>query len=487
MSALAGACAWRRPAASFPASTADALGDRDAVGLAHAIRSGEVTAAEAMDAAIARTERVNPQLNFIIEKAYDYGRARAAAAPSGPFGGVPTLIKDLMPLAGMPTRYGSRAFAQNIEPRQAPYTDALLAAGLAPFGKSTTPEFGLTATTEPLLGGPTRNPWDVTRSCGGSSGGAAVAVASRAVPIAHASDGGGSVRIPASCNGLVGLKLSRRREIMSGRPQQGLSLSVNGCVSHSVRDTATWLSVTERNDAGAPLAPTGLVTGANTRRLRIVLSIADARGREPDPAVRAATESAAELCRALGHTVIEARPAIDGEQFSADFILLWAEGAAEVVQMVRQAAGPDADLTALLEPLTLDLAQHFAGQPRDSLAAALQRLQAVGAQYAAIFENADVMLTPVLASPPPPLGYISPTLGMAVGFARVLDYVGYTPLQNVSGGAAISLPLAWSPEGLPIGAHFSAPVGGERVLLELAYELEQARPWIGRRPPVNAG
>jgi len=389
-------------------------------------------------------------------------------------------------MTGQPTRFGSRAFANFVPDQQSPYMDALLAAGLVPFGKSTTPEFGLTATTETLLGGATRNPWNTEHSSGGSSGGAAVAVAARVVPIAHASDGGGSIRIPASCNGLFGLKPSRGRSVIAGSPDPGIQISVNGCVSHSVRDTAAWLAATEQSGDGAALAPTGVVTGANTQRLRIILDIPNALGNDPDPEVRAGVEAAAELCRSLGHQVTERRAPIDGRQFSDDFILLWANGALEVVNLVRSQAPAGAPLDQLLEPLTLELAQHAQTQGPAALAAAITRLRAVEAQYAGMFADADVYLTPVLAKPPVLLNQIDGSKGMVV-FETLLDYVGYTPLQNVAGAPAMSVPLAWSASGLPIGIHFSAPVGQERRLLELAYELEQAQPWAARRPPVNAG
>jgi amidase len=483
LSALA-ACAT--PGPQTTTSLSDALGDLDATGVAARIRSREITAQEALEAAIARTERLNPELNFVATALYDYGRARAAERLGGPFAGVPTLIKDLMPMVGQPTKYGSRAFANFRPDRQPPYMDALLAAGLVPFGKSTTPEFGLTATTESSLTGDTHNPWDPTRSSGGSSGGAAVAVASRAVPIAHASDGGGSIRIPASCNGLFGLKVSRDRTVAGGRPDTGIALSVNGCVSRSVRDTAAWLAAVEQTGANAALAPVGVVSGPSRQRLRIMVSIPDYMGREPHPEVRAAIEDVAALCGALGHEVREGRLAIDGVQFGADFTLLWALGAMEVVQLVRSQAGPDAPLDQLLEPLTLDLARHYESQGPAAFEAAVARLNAVEAQFNNGFGDADVMLTPVLASTPPLLGEISPLIGMA-GFAKVSEYVGYTPLQNVVGAPAMSVPLAWSSAGMPIGAHFSAPKGQERRLLELAYELEQARPWAARRPRVNAG
>ncbi len=478
-------CALVQPPAPAPSpAPSDALGDRDGVGVAAAIRSREITPSEALEAAIARTERLDPQLNFVATKAYEYGRERASQRLGGPFAGVPTLIKDLTPLAGIPTMYGSRAFANYVPDEHPPYVDALLASGLVPFGKSTTPEFGLTATTEPILGGPTLNPWDTSRSSGGSSGGAAVAVASRAVPLAQASDGGGSIRIPASCNGLFGLKVSRNRHVPAER-ENPFPISVSGCVSRSVRDSAAWLSITERVGSSAAYEPVGLVRGPSTQRLRIAVSIPDARGQEPDPEVRAAIESAAELCRSLGHEVREGRPQVDGPQFTDDFILLWAAGAAEVVDAVRQQA-PDAPIEQLLEPLTLDLARHYQLQGEEALGAAIGRLRQVDTRFNAFFGDVDVLLTPVLSNPPLPIGEIAPTLGMA-GFDRVLDYVGYTPLQNAAGAPAMSVPLAWSQGGLPIGAHFSAAKGQECRLLELAYELEQARPWAGRRPGVNAG
>jgi amidase len=486
LSALVSAGGCASSAAPEAAPPSDALGDLDATGVAARIRGGEITASEALEAAIARAERVNPQLNFIATPMYEAARARAQTQLAGPFAGVPTLIKDLLPVTGWPTKYGSRAFANFVPTEQAPYADALFAAGLVPFGKSTTPEFGLTATTETLLGGATKNPWDVTRSSGGSSGGAAVAVAARVVPIAHASDGGGSIRIPASCNGLFGLKVSRDRTVVSGRPDPGISISVNGCVSRSVRDTAAWLAATEQSGSSAALTPVGVVSGPSTQRLRILVDIPNALGNEPDPEVRAAIESAAALCRSLGHQVRDFRAPIDGAQFSADFILLWANGAAEVVDLVQSQAPAGAPLDQLLEPLTLELAAHARQQGPAALEAAIARLHQVEAQYAAMFADADVYLTPVLAKPPIALGQIDGAKGMAA-FATLSDYVGYTPFQNVAGAPAMSVPLAWSAGGLPIGAHFSAAKGQERRLLELAYELEQARPWAARRPAVNAG
>lgn len=482
--ALAGAAAVSACETTSASPPSDALGDLDATGVAARIRSREITASEALEAAIARVERVNPQLNFMASKCYDYGRDRAKQTLSGPFAGVPTLIKDLQDITGLPTHFGCRAFAHFVAREQAPYMDAVLASGVVPFGKSTTPEFGLTATTKSLLDGQTHNPWDLTRSSGGSSGGSAAAVAAGAVPIASASDGGGSVRIPASCCGLFGLKVSRDRHLPIDA-ERNFQISVPGCESRSVRDTAAWLAATEQTSAGAAFTPVGVVTGPNRRRLRIALGIKDTRGHDPSPDVKAAIEDVAQLCRSLGHQVSEASPQIDGEQFLQDFILLWASSAAEVVAMVQPNAGAT-PLNQLFEPLTLDLAQHYASQGQAKLVEAIVRLRGVEAAYAQFFSNHDVLLTPVLAAPPIALGQIAPALGMEVGFTRVLNYVTYTPLQNVAGAPAMSVPLSWSTNGLPIGSHFSAAKGQERMLLELAYELEHARPWAQRKPVVNA-
>jgi len=284
----------------------------------------------------------------------------------------------------------------------------------------------------------------------------------------------------------VGLKPSRARNIGGGAANDVTNISVQGCVSRSVRDTAAWQAAMENSGEGRAFDPVGLVTGPNTRRLRIKLEINNALGNAPHADVAAAINQTAELCRRLGHTVTEAHAPIDGRQFSDDFILLWAAGAAQVVEQVRQQAGADAPLDQLLEPLTLELAQHAATRGQAALHAAIGRLGGVNAQYASMFSDADVYLTPVLGQPPIPLGQINPERGMAT-FETLSDYVGYTPLQNVAGAPGISLPLGWSADGLPIGVQFSAAAGQERTLLELAYELEQAQPWADRVPGVNAG
>ncbi|MDX2238104.1 MAG: amidase [Hyphomonadaceae bacterium] len=470
--------------ASAPVSApSDAMGDRDAIALAAAVRSGEVTPSAVIEAAIARAERANAQLNFIATPTYREARLNTVAR--GPFACVPTMIKDLLPTVGVRTMFGSRAFAQFIPGEQSELAGAFNSSGLVSIGKSTTPEFGFTATTEPLITGPTRNPWNPAFSAGGSSGGAGVAVAAGVVPVAHASDGGGSIRIPAAINGLVGLKPSRFRLIRAGAENEPLSISVNGCVSRTVRDTAVWLATFQRPSADAVYPELPVVTGPGERRLRIGLALNAQTGVAPDAEVGDAITAAAETCRRLGHQVRDFALPIDGAAFAAAFTTYWASGAAQVKADIARRAG-DTPLEQLLEPLSLGLAAQFEAAPPGALEQALAVLRDAETRYDAAFADIDVLLTPVLAKTTVPIGALAPTQPMDV-FQRIGDYVAYTPLQNAAGAPAISLPLGMSRSGLPIGAHFSARIGDERTLLELAFELERATPWIDRKPQVWVG
>lgn len=479
------ACAGReQPAAPGPQT--DVLTGLDGLGVAARIRAGDITAQEAVEAAIARAERLQPSVNFMATAAYDRARQSAQRPANGPFAGVPTLIKDLSALEGVRLTYGCRAFADNVAGQSSFYVGAMLAAGSNPIGKSTTPEFGYTATTEPLLTGATRNPWSLDHSSGGSSGGAAAAVAAGVVPFAHASDGGGSIRIPAANCGLVGLKTSRGR-LIDEPSDVPLEISVDGVVTRTVRDTAAWLAATERSGAAAALPPIGLVPGPSERRLQIGFMVPDLLGRAPHPAVAAAVEAAALACESLGHRVNEITLAVPGELFQEAFTLYWAAGAAQTAQSVLSRAPAGTPAEALLEPLTLQLAALWTSQPAGTIDRIIGVLQRAAQAYRSAFAATQVIITPVLASPPVRIGDIAPTLPFDVGFARVQTYVTYTPLQNAAGTPAISLPLGMSPDGLPIGVQFAADFGQERTLLELAYELEVARPWDQRRAGLFAG
>ena len=457
----------------------DELAALDAVETAARIRAGDLTAEEAVEAAIARAERIDPKINAIVSKNYKRARADAERALSGPLAGVPTFIKDLDDVIGLPTRFGSRAFPGYRGKEQTDLINAYFGLGVISIGKSATPEFGLTATTEPKSGGASRNPWNLGHSTGGSSGGAAALVAAGVTPIAHASDGGGSIRIPASCCGTVGLKVSRGRN-PEARPSPGpIVISEHGCESRTVRDTAAVIAGIEAPVSG--MDRVGLVTGPNTRRLKIGVLIESPAERPINPDVVSATQSVAELCAGLGHEIVDAAVPLD-PSVGDDFTLYWASMAEKILATWEEATNLPRNGLAF-EQFTLGLAEHFSAQ-RDKYDGAVARLQQTPAQFGAMFDDIDILLSPVVAAPPPEIGYLRTDVDYEATMERLLDYVQYTAIYNMTGAPAISLPLSMSPGGLPIGAMFGARQGDERTLLELAFELEEAAPWAARRPEV---
>ncbi|MGN6820223.1 MAG: amidase [Sphingomonas sp.] len=461
------------------------IADWDATETAAAIRSGAVSALEMVDAAIARSEALNPTLNFLVADDYDRARERARGPlGEGPFAGVPYLIKDLDDFVGLPTRLGTRATAGvPAADRQSALIAGMLATGLNPIGKSSTPEHGFLPTTEPLAFGPTRNPWDPSRSAGGSSGGAAAATAAHVVPFAHASDGGGSIRIPASCCGLFGLKTSRDRTLATDPGHFPMPLSVQLCVSRSVRDSAALLAAVEARDSGLP--PVGLVTGPSSRRLRIGMVLDSVSGQAPDPEVARAIEDMAALLAGLGHQVEPtAWPAAIVGMNDA-FLLTWSKGAANLLVEDGARLGHPPGLDEV-EPFSLAMASIIAGAPDGAVDQAVAYLQSLRAVHDAWMAEYDMILSPVLSLPPPEIGWLAPDLPVEPMAERLTRYVGYTTPYNVVGAPAMSVPGAWSAAGLPIGAQFGASVGNEAALLALAYEIEEARPWAGRQPVVRA-
>jgi amidase len=461
----------------------------DATETAARIRRGELTPLQAVQTAIDRALALQPKLNFLVNSDFDRALATAAAKPSsGPFPGVPFLIKDLNDYAGLPTRQGSRSGILAPPARLSePLVDAFVRrAGVIIVGKSASPEYGFLPTTEPSAFGPTRNPWNPAFSSGGSSGGAAAAVAAGVVPFAHANDGGGSIRIPASCCGLFGMKPSRGRMIGSRLDTKISDLAVDHVLTRSVRDAAAMFASVEDHGEGAQHQGVGFVSTPIRRRLRVGLVMEGMAGRAPSPAVRDATLSTARLLEDLGHTVVESRWPT-GPEFTNDFLLLWASGAAQLASAIGRAAGRAPD-TTMLEPFSLGLAQMFAKAPPGALEAALQRLHAAAMAYDPWFvsNQFDVVLSPVLAAEPPPLGMVGPDVPFDTLVARLTDYVGYTTYHNVVGSPAMSVPLNWTPSGLPVGSQFAARVGHEALLFQLAYQLEAARPWAGRIPAIHA-
>jgi len=474
--ALAGACSRPEPAAPSE------LAQLDAVEAGFRIRRGELSAKEVVEAAIERAERIDQKINAIVFKTFDAAR-EAASSASGLWAGVPTFIKDLDDVTGVPTAFGSRAFPGYKGTEQTPLINAYLKLGVVSLGKSATPEFGLSATTEPLSSGKTRNPWNLNHSTGGSSGGAAALVASGVVPVAHASDGGGSIRIPASCCGNVGLKVSRGRNPVA-RPEDAvgpISLSVHGVQSRTVRDTAVAIASICRSAKESGLYPLNLVTDPLKQRLRIALTTRGLSGGVAHPEVEAATRNVAAQCEALGHHVEEASLPI-ADTLTSDFQLYWAAFANVTVKAWRNVTGIRPNGLAF-EPFTLGLVDIYE-KNKDKFLGAVERLQATAQQMEAFHQKYDVVLSPVVTTPPPKIGWLSGALDYERLMARLTDYVQYTVLYNVTGAPAISLPLSMSSDGLPIGAMFGAAMGREDLLLGLAFEMEEAMPWSGRRPAV---
>ena len=470
----------------------DDLAWLDATAQADLVRSGDVTATELVAGAIDRIERLNPTLNAVIHPLFERARDQAAAAPAaGPFAGVPFLLKDFAAeLAGTPFHEGSDLAGDYVSTTTQLIVERIEAAGFVICGKTNTPEFAILPTTEPRRFGATRNPWDTTRTPGGSSGGSAAAVAAGMVAAAHANDGGGSIRIPASCCGLVGLKPTRGRVSMA--PQYGDVMSgmvSEHVVTRSVRDTAALLDILSAPVPGEPYvapAPRGssflAATGAAPGTLRIGIVTDAPTGVPVHPDCVAAAEAAAALCESLGHHVEPAT--MDG---AADvvphFINVWAAGNAWIMADWEERLGRRATESDV-EPLTWALVQMGRNLSSPQYLKALQELQRGSRLMAAQMTDVDVLLTPTLAEPPPELGtFDSPPESPLDGLFRSASFVPFTPPFNISGQPAVSLPLHWSASGLPIGVQLAGRYGDEETLLSLAAQLEQAQPWSHRRPP----
>ena len=437
------------------------------------IAAGEVSAREVLEATIERAEHLDPQLGAVVHRDYDAARALVDGAARGPgvFAGVPTYIKDMENLQGAPTRYGAQAFKPKPAPASAASVAQLLTTGLVPLGKSTTAEFGLNATTEPLHAPPTRNPVDLGCSSGGSSGGASSLVGAGVVPIAHAGDGGGSIRIPAAFCGLVGLKATRGRlRPMDSAKRMPVKIATYGVLTRTVRDTAAFFAAVDA-DRPADMAPIGHVQGPGTQRLRIGLYIDPPLGTPVDPEIRAATLAAAKALEGAGHSVAPVSAPYD-QQLADDFLLYWGFMAVGVEVGVRwQLKGDPAALQPWTRALASRAKRRFWAHP-----AAIARLAKFRETYARNFSQCDVMLSPTTAGPAPRIGELSPSLDHDTLRDRLLSLLPYTPTQNASGGPAISMPFGATRAGLPIGVQLAAPWGEERRLLELAYTLEAAHP-----------
>ncbi|WP_340115647.1 amidase [Pelagibius sp. 7325] len=463
------------------------LDDHDGLALAELIRRGEIAAPELLEAVIARIEARNPAVNAVVHRAYDEARAELTARdPATPFAGLPFLVKDLYSFRkGWPCGNGSDWFADYRAPFDDPMVARWHAAGLTVMGKTATSEFGLNVSTETRRHGPTRNPWSLEHSAGGSSGGAAAAVAAGMVPFAHASDGGGSIRIPASCCGLFGLKPSRGRNPTS---DAWAGLAVFHAVSRSVRDSAALLDAVCGPPRHHPFClpkpeePFIAAAGRDPRRLRIAWTAKTPEDVDLHPECRAAVERAAALAAELGHDVEEAAPEIDHQLLRQAMITIVAANMAD-------ALGPDNPLLpegareGQVETITWRFAERGATIPAAQYLRAVQAVRQIGERLAAFMTRYDVLMTPTLAQPPMRLGLLDTMADDFDGFNRaVLPYVTFTQMFNMSGQPAASVPLHWTPEGLPVGVQIAAAVGEEARLFALAGQFERALPWFARRP-----
>ncbi|WP_203416607.1 amidase [Paracoccus sp. MKU1] len=406
-------------------------------------------------------------------------------APDGACHGVPTLLKDLLADPGLPIGLGSRLMAGQIAPQGSAYTEALDAAGLVVLGKTTTSEFGLLGTTEPPATGATRNPWDLTRSAGGSSGGAAAAVASSMVPVAHASDGGGSIRGPAALCGVFGFKPGRGRISSTGIPPEAPLAGIlsDHCLSRTVRDSTTWLRATEAAGLPHPLPEATALANDPPAGLRIGWFARDCFGELPEPEVLAGLERTVALCETLGHQLVPvAGPRLERAVAGRAMFHLMAVTTAGMIDMLAPGLEDTADL---LEPYTRWLADHGCGLAPPRIGEAMQVIAASGAALTDCLDGVDLLLSPTIPFAAFPLGAFAPGTANEVLRAHVERSAADTAPASLAGCLAMSVPLHVGPPGLPLGSHFSAPAGGNALLFRLAFQLERAAPWLPRRQALS--
>jgi amidase len=453
----------------------DPLGDHDAVKLAQLIRKGEVSSSELVEAAIVRADRVQSILRGIELPLFEQARERARRKTEGVFAGVPSFIKDNTDIEGQPTRFGSQAVPERLAKQDGAFARQFLSAGFVLLGKTRLPEFGFNCSTEYEGLPPTTNPWNTGYSCGGSSGGAAAMVAAGVVPVAHANDGGGSIRIPAACCGLVGLKVSRGRFVT---PEIARSLPINvvcdGIVSRTVRDTAHFVAAAEHFHRNPALPAIGLIEGPSKRRFRIGLIIDSITG-PPCPETLATVERTANLLETLGHSVTRLTTLPVTSAFANDFIDYWGFLAWMTGRLGKKTFGKEF-MPEKLDSFVRGLASRFRSRSW-KLPMALYRIKRTQKDYAHYMQGLDAILMPVLGHVTPKLGFISPDVPFEELMIRLSAYAAYTPLDNAAGTPAIALPMGLSAQGLPIGVQLASAIGNEGALLELAYELEQANPW----------
>ncbi len=463
----------------------------DALGLAELIAKKQITPVEVLNAMRQRIEAVNPKINAFCYLFFEKAEKQIKdGLPEGPFRGVPFALKDLgQHLKGTITSSGSRVWKNYVPDFDSTLVERYKRAGLVIFGKTASPELGLTTTTESVLYGKTHNPWDLEKTSGGSSGGAAAAVAGRILPMAHASDGGGSIRIPASCCGLFGLKPTRARVPMGPTQFEGW----NGCSAHhavtiSVRDSAALLDISAGEETGSPFfspkpaRPFLNEVGVDPGKLRIALMTDSPINTPVDQECKKAAVEAAKLCESLGHKVDEAKPQIDFAASREAFLNILTVSLARTLEDAAKVLGRAVTIDDV-EPVTWSLYQSGQSVSSVKYSRAIANCHQVGLAMARFLQNYDVILNPTLGKPPVKLGLLSLSpIDIRAYTKDVTEFSPFTALYNVTGQPSMSVPLHWSEEGLPIGVMFSARFGDEATLFRLAAQLEKARPWAGRKP-----
>lgn len=484
----------------------------DALGLAALVRDREASAEELLECAIQRADEVNPQINAIVRPLYERARERAKKPLHGPFAGVPFLLKDLIQtIAGVETGAGTNFYKGNVPKADSELFRRYEEAGLNTMGKTNVPELGILPVTEPECGKPTRNPWDLSRTCGGSSGGAASAVAAGIVPMAHGGDGGGSIRIPSACAGLFGLKPTRGRTPLGPYSEHWCGFAIEHVLTRSVRDSAAALDAVDGVEAHVPYHPPmkhGLYLDAVSEDpgpLRIAFTTEPSMPSDVHPDCEAAVHDAVKLLQELGHNVEEVRPEFDARMLARWFVIIVGANTAATIReaevlMGKKATHQDFETTTWLSAMIGDA---FSAS---EVMEAIRGLQAETRRYTARMKRYDVVLTPTLGQPPVRIGELQPPrfernaqamiarLGakrllradavMEQTIDRVFQFTAFTPHANFTGQPSMSVPLFWNGAGLPIGTQFTARFGDEATLFRLAGQLERARPWFDRRPPL---
>lgn len=476
----------------------DDYASHDAMGLAELVRKGDVSAKELLSEAVKRAEKVQPELNCFSAMFASYAEKQIEdGLPEGPFTGVPMAVKDLgFEIKGQPITNGSLAFRGNVAQHDSVMSERYRAAGFTLFGQTTSPEFGLTTTTESSLYGQTRNPWDTTRTSGGSSGGASATVAAGVIPMAHASDGGGSIRIPAGCTGLFGMKPSRGRTPMGPMTTEGWNgQSTHHAVSRSVRDNAALLDVTHGREIGsrydAPAETRSYLSALekDPKPLKIALWDTAPNGTKPDSDAAAGLTATAKLLEELGHTVEVAGPEFDGEALGKGLLATVSAAIAMVMEARGEALGRELGPDDM-EPITARFVEMGNAMPMKELMKATQSSITAGLIYDRFLVEGgyDMILSPTMARVPDKLGVLSLAPESMDGYTEaVTSFAAWCAISNQAGSPAMSVPLHWTAENLPIGMMFGARCGQEWELYQLAGQLERAAPWAHRRPPVWVG